>query len=334
MASGEIQLYGAIALIAAAVVGALFAFLPSSSETRAEARLKAVAEKKKLGLEQKQATSGRLLEGAKDNRRKQVQETLKQIEDRERKRKRISLRTVILQAGLDLSVQRFWFLSVVTGFILALLPIIFGLPSYLGVLSGFVGLFGLPRWFLGILRKRRQETFLDDLPDAIDVMVRGLKAGLPVSDAMKVISVESGPPVGPEFFEIVEGQRIGITIDQGFERMFERIPIQEVNFLSIVMGVQAKSGGNLTETLGNLSRVLRDRRKMKAKVRSVSQEAKSSAAIIGCLPILIIVGLSFINPAFIAPLFTTTAGNTMLAACGVWMLVGILVMRGMISFEI
>src|SRR4029453_11464867 len=150
-----------------------------------------------------------------------------------------------------------------------------------------VGAFGLPRWVLGYLRRRRQQTFLNDFADAVDVMVRGLKAGLPVTDAMKVIAAETSPPVGPEFLEVVEGQRIGITIDQGIERMFDRMPLAEVNFLGIVMNIQAKTGGNLAEALTNLSKVLRDRKKMKAKIKAVSQEAKASAAIIGSLPILI-----------------------------------------------
>ena len=127
-------------------------------------------------------------------------------------------------------------------------------------------------------------SFLNDFADAIDVMVRGLKSGLPVTDAMKVIATETAPPVGPEFIEVVEGQRIGITIDQGIERMFERMPLAEVNFLAIVMAIQSKTGGNLSEALSNLSKVLRDRKKMKAKITAVSQEAKSSAAIIGSLP--------------------------------------------------
>jgi tight adherence protein B len=222
----------------------------------------------------------------------------------------------------------------VLGVILAVVPLIFGIPWYVSVLAGIAGTFGLPRWFLGFVRRRRQNVFLNDFADAIDVMVRGLKAGLPVSDAMKVIAAESGPPVGPEFSEVVEGQRVGITIDQGIERMYERMPMSEVNFLGIVMSIQAKTGVNLSEALNNLSKVLRDRKKMKAKIRSVSQEAKSSAAIIGALPFVIMAALMVLNPQYLNPLFHTTAGNIMLVGCGLWMLTGVLVMRKMINFEI
>ena len=152
-------------------------------------------------------------------------------------------------------------------------------------------------------------------------MVRGLKAGLPVSDAMKIIAAESGPPVGPEFLEVVEGQRVGITIDQGIERMYERMPLSEVNFLGIVMAIQAKTGGNLSEALNNLSKVLRDRKKMKAKIRAVSQEAKSSAAIIGSLPFVIMGALTILNPDLSQCRCShTDTGNIMLVGCGLWML--------------
>ncbi len=192
----------------------------------------------------------------------------------------------------------------------------------------------MPRWFIKFLRTRRQNVFLNDFADAIDVMVRGLKSGLPVTDAMKIIANESGPPVGPEFNEVVEGQRIGISVDQGIERMVERMPLAEVNFLAIVMAIQSKTGGNLSEALGNLSKVLRDRKKMKAKIRSMSQEAKSSAAIIGSLPFIIMAALSVLNPEYLNPLLYTTIGNIMLGACAVWMTTGVLVMRKMINFEI
>jgi tight adherence protein B len=164
-------------------------------------------------------------------------------------------------------------------------------------------------------------------------MVRGLKAGLPVTDAMKVIAAETGPPVGPEFSEVVEGQRIGIPIDQGIERMFDRMPLAEVNFLGIVMNIQSKTGGNLAEALNNLSKVLRDRKKMKAKIKAVSQEAKASAAIIGSLPIVIMGAMTVLNPEYLNPLFETKSGNIMIAASLLWMGTGVLVMRKMINFD-
>lgn len=327
-----------IAMVAVAVGGVALALLfPLLTGGNVQARMKAIAESKKGGAPsvQKSSAFSRMVDGQKDGRRKQIQETLKQIEEREKQRKkRLTLRMLIMQSGLEISVNAFWAFSLISGLIFAVPPLVFGIPWYVSVLGGIVGLLGFPRWFLNFLRKRRQNVFINDFADAIDVMVRGLKAGLPVSDAMKAIAAESGPPVGPEFMEVVEGQRVGITIDQGIERMFERMPLSEVNFLGIVMAIQAKTGGNLSEALNNLSKVLRDRKKMKNKIRAVSQEAKSSAAIIGALPFVIMGALTVLNPEYLNPLFNTSTGNIMLAGCGLWMLTGVLVMRKMINFEI
>ncbi len=325
-----------IVMVAVAVGGIAIALLfPLISASTNDARVKAITENKKTG-QPRQSAMSRLVEGGpKDNRRKQIQESLKQIEEREKQRKKkLTLRMLIMQSGLDISVNLFWIISLITGIGFAIAPLMFGIPWYVAVLAGIVGLLGFPRWALNFLRKRRQNVFINDFADAIDVMVRGLKAGLPVSDAMKVIAAESGPPVGPEFMEVVEGQRVGITIDQGIERMFERMPLSEVNFLGIVMSIQSKTGGNLSEALNNLSKVLRDRKKMKQKIRAVSQEAKSSAAIIGALPFVIMGALTVLNPEYLNPLFNTSTGNIMLVGCGVWMLTGVLVMRKMINFEI
>ncbi|MGI9483588.1 MAG: type II secretion system F family protein [Hyphomicrobiales bacterium] len=272
---------------------------------------------------------------SKDARRKQVQDTLNQIEEREKERKkRLTMDMMLKQAGLNISVRMFWLLSIAFGGLVFAGFFAFGNSIYLCAAAAFAAAFGVPRWFVAFKRNRRQALFLAEFANAIDVIVRGLKAGLPVNDALKVIATESVPPVGPEFAEVVEGQRVGITIEQGIERMFERVPLAEVNFLAIVIGIQAKSGGNLAEALANLSTVLRDRKKMKAKIRSVSQEAKSSAAIIGSLPPLIMISLYLLRPDYISLLWTEELGKTMLVGCAIWMTIGILIMRKMINFKI
>jgi len=275
--------------------------------------------------------------GGKDRsaaRRRQIQDTLQQFEMAEKKRrKKLTLRQMIGQAGLEISIKAFITASIVVGVVFFFGSFIAGVPIYVSAIGALVGAFGLPRWFLNYLAKRRRETFLRDFADAIDVMVRGIRAGLPVSDALKVIAKETPAPVGPEFLDVVEGQRVGITIDQGLERMYERMPLAEVNFLAIVMAIQAKTGGNLAEALGNLSRVLRDRKKIKQKIDSVSQEAKASAAIIGALPFLIGGAMMVLNPAYLLPLFETKLGNVLLMGSGLWMSCGVLVMRKMINFD-
>lgn len=325
-------------LIAIAVGGAVLAIaLPWLETSTAETRVKSIADGRggsRAAL--RQGAGGKSSDEQKEGRRKRVQESLKQIEERERqvKKKRLSVRLLIARAGLSISVLKFWLVSAGLGLGMFLVLLILGMPLLICLLAGVIGLVGLPRWFLSMLARRRQQAFIDGLADAIDVIVRGLKAGLPISDAMRVIATEAGPPIGPEFVEVVEGQRVGITIDQGLERMFERIPLPEVSFLGIVISIQSKTGGNLSEALSNLSKVLRDRKKMKGKVRSMSQEAKSSAFIIGLLPFLIIAALMYLNTNYVMILFTTPIGHMILAGCGIWMLTGIIVMRQMINFDI
>lgn len=321
-------------MVAVAVGGmALAIFFPLFASAAASKRIQAVTSTTRMPA--KQSLRSRLMEDPKDTRRKQIQESLNQLGEREKQRKkRLNLRTLIAQTGIDLSIRTFWVLALVLGLIMAAVPFIFALPWYVSIGAGLIGFLGLPRWVIKFLRRRRQNIFLHDFADAIDIMVRGLKSGLPVTDAMRVIASESGPPVGPEFSEVVEGQRIGISVDQGIERMVERMPLAEVNFLAIVMAIQSKTGGNLSEALGNLSKVLRDRKKMKAKIRSMSQEAKSSAAIIGSLPFIIMGALTVLNPEYLNPLLYTHVGNIMLGGCAAWMTTGVLVMRKMINFEI
>jgi tight adherence protein B len=329
----QIAFFVMIALfVGGLVIALLYPYFTGSAETTK--RVKAIASNSKQPP--KQSFRQRLMnEDPKDSRRKQLAESLKQIEEREKQRKkRLTLRVLIMQSGLDITPQMFWMASVGLGLVIAFAALVAGVPWFLVPIGAAAGMFGLPRWVLGVLRKRRQNVFLNDFADAIDVMVRGLKAGLPVTDAMKVIASETPPPVGPEFIEIVEGQRIGITIEQGIERMYERMPLAEVNFLSIVMAIQAKTGGNLAEALSNLSKVLRDRKKMKMKIKAVSQEAKASAAIIGALPIVIMLAMTVLNPEYLNPLFYTKMGNILIAGSATWMGMGVLVMRKMINFQI
>jgi tight adherence protein B len=327
--------YGFLALVAFAVGGLLLAVLfPYFSGARqAEKRVKALVSDEKSHA--RPGLRARLMaEDPKDARRKQLQESLHQLEVRERQRRqRLTLRLLMSQAGLDITPRSFYLFSLVLGALIGFVVLVVGVPWYVAIIAGIAGFFGLPRWILKFLRRRRQMIFLSDFADAIDIMVRGLKSGLPINDAMKVISTETPAPVGPEFLEIVEGQRIGISIDQGIERMYERMPLAEVNFLAIVLAIQSKTGGNLAEALNNLSKVLRDRKKMKAKIRAVSQEAKASAAIIGSLPFVIMGALTVLNPAYLNPLWDTTLGNIMVGGSAVWMVIGTLIMRKMINFD-
>jgi tight adherence protein B len=206
-----------------------------------------------------------------------------------------------------------------------------GLLGALGL--AFAGGLGLPRWALGFLKKRREKKFLAALPDAVDVIVRGIKAGLPLLDSLKLIAAESEEPIRSEFRGIIETQTVGIPLGEACLKLYERMPVAEANFFGIVVSIQQRAGGNLSETLGNLSRVLRDRKKMKAKIQAMSMEAKASASIIGSLPIVVMALVYFTSPAYIELLWLEPIGRIMMACCGTWMFIGIMVMRKMINFD-
>ena len=170
-------------------------------------------------------------------------------------------------------------------------------------------------------------------PDAVDVIVRGVKAGLPLLDCLKMIALEAPEPLKSEFRAILETQAIGMPLGEACGKLYERMPLPEANFFGIVIAIQQKAGGNLSEALGNLSRVLRDRKKMKAKIQAMSQEAKASAGIIGALPIAVMTLVYITSPQYISLLWTDPLGRMMLAASAVWMSMGVMVMKKMINFD-
>jgi tight adherence protein B len=267
------------------------------------------------------------------SRREQVEGSLKEIEQRRSKANSPPLSVRIGQAGLSWSKRKFLIISGilgVLGFMIAL-----GLNAGLLGAAGmaFAGAFGLPMWILKFLKKRREANFLKHFPDAVDVIVRGIKAGLPLLDSIRVIVNDSPEPVRSEFGAIVETQSFGLPLGDACAKMYERIPVAEANFFGIVISIQQKAGGNLSEALGNLSRVLRDRKKMKAKIQAMSMEAKASAMIIGCLPPAVMLLVYLSSPAYIELLWTESIGRMMLGACATWMFLGVMVMRKMINFD-
>lgn len=301
----------------------------TGGEEGAEERLASVTEsraKKSARIVQAEQAS---------TRRRAVADTLKDLDDRQKSQSKVSLRVRLERSGLPLSVQGFWIASAVCGVLLAAFTFVMLPPlhpsAYVAV--AFIGVFGVPRWLLAKITARRQAKFLDEFANAIDVIVRGVKSGLPLTECLAIIARESPSPVREEFRELVEQQRIGITMSDAFERMINRLPLPEVKFFSIVIGIQQQAGGNLSEALGNLSGVLRDRKAMAAKVAALSAEAKASAAVLGSLPFIVTILVWLSSPRYIELLWTTKTGG-FLVMCGLgWMTVGILVMKKMINFK-
>ena len=313
-----------LATLAAGGVAYVFVYPLLSGEKRAEKRHKALVGEAtpRRGVDRLQGV----------NRRDQVAQSLKEIEAREKARDKVTLETRIAQAGLTWSKQRFFLTSAVIGFLLGAVLFVVSSP-YVALGGLFVGAFGVPRWLLGNLKKRRIKKFLIELPNAMDVIVRGLRAGLPLADCMRVIANEAGEPVRSEFRAIVESQALGISVGDAAAKMFERVPVAEANFFGIVIQIQQKSGGNLSEVLGNLSKVLRDRKKMDGKIKAMSSEAKASAGIIACLPFAVALLTWLSSPSYIELLWTTQAGKIGLAVSALWMAAGVAVMKKMIAFD-
>jgi tight adherence protein B len=317
---------GIFFLAAVAVGGIAWVFLYPilSGERKTEKRVESIA---------KSAPALRVSRSTQRSRRDAVEATLKEFEERQKKHKSPPLNVRIAQAGLSWSKQQFILISAGTGLIMFLLGIMLSPGLLTAVAIGFAGAFGLPRWLLSFLKKRREAKFLDAFPDAVDIIVRGVKAGLPLLDCIKMITVEAPEPLKSEFRIIVETQAIGMPLGEACSKLYERTPLAEANFFGIVVAIQQKAGGNLSEALGNLSRVLRDRKKMKAKIRAMSQEAKASAGIIGALPIAVMTLVYLTSPQYISLLFTEPLGHLMLAGSAAWMTTGVLVMKKMINFD-
>jgi tight adherence protein B len=314
-------------LASAAVGGVFWVFIYPiiSGERKTERRMANVAKSEPIAVRATRVNQ--------KSRRDSVENTLKELEDRHKKQKRMPISARIAQAGLSWSKRRFLITSVVLGVVISLVVLLsnFGILAALGL--GFAAAFGLPRWMLSFLKKRREAKFLNNFPDAVDVIVRGIKSGLPLLDCLKMITVESPEPLKSEFRAIVETQAIGMPLGDACAKLYDSMPLPEANFFGIVISIQQKAGGNLSEALGNLSRVLRDRKKMKAKIQAMSMEAKASAAIIGALPPAVMLMVWITSPQYISLLWTEPLGRLMLAASAMWMSCGVLVMKKMINFD-
>jgi tight adherence protein B len=315
-------------LATAAVGGVAYVFLYPllSGERHAERRVQSAAKTDRVSSKIVARASPKV-------RRDALEETLKELEARSKKRRRPPLAARIEQAGLTWSKRNFMIGSGVLGLVAFAAVFMFGGGILAAVGLAFGASFGLPRWVLSYLRKRRHAKFLHHFPDAVDIIVRGIKAGLPLLDSMKIIVNDAPEPIKSEFRAILETQTVGIPLGEACGKLFERVPLAEANFFGIVVLIQQRAGGNLSEALGNLSRVLRDRKKMKAKIKAMSMEAKASAGIIGSLPIVVMGVVYVTSPDYIALLWTTPLGRLMIAGSGCWMLIGIFSMKKMINFD-
>jgi tight adherence protein B len=293
--------------------------------------------KRAQGLGQRNPANAKKLAAAAANntpeaRRKQIVDQLKEADRKERKA-RMTMAAKLKHAGLTMKIRTFWIISAVLGVFGLLLPLLFGANIFIALGAAVIFGAGLPRWVVGFIGKGRMKKFSREFANAVDVIVRGIKSGLPVHECFKIIARESPAPLGPEFQILVEGMGVGLTLAQALDKMFERMPTAELRFFAIVIAIQQKTGGNLAEALSNLTTVLRARRMMAEKIKALSSEAMASAGIIGALP-PVVMGLVFVTtPAYMMLLFTDPRGQVMLLGAALWMSAGVFVMKKMIAFK-
>jgi tight adherence protein B len=332
----DLTVIAIIALVAIAAGGVSYGVLFSRIEAdkKAQSRVDKIkaAETDRVKVK---ASRDRMAEMTK--RRKSVTDSLKELEKKQKevnRKKASTMKARIAQAGLGFTDTQFYIASAALTAAVAVVTLLVGMPIFLVLGLAFVVGIGFPRLFVSFALKRRLGKFIEELPNALDVMVRSIKSGLPLNDAIRLIAGESREPVRSEFRKVVESQQMGLSVPEAISRMHNSVPLQEVNFFAVVITIQAQAGGNLSEALGNLSRVLRDRKKMKAKVTALSMEAKASACIIGALPFIVATLVYLTSPAYMMILFTDPRGHLIMGASAVWMSIGIMVMRNMINFDL
>jgi len=319
-----------VALLAILGVGAIgFAFVPQlMGSSRADKRMRAL--QGDIQANRRNANVAR----TRDDRRKQIQQTLRvQNEALGKAKRRVPLQDQIYQAGMKIKARDYIRNEIIVGVVIAVICVFLQVPIWFALVFGVAGGYLLGRFWLANRRKRHQNAYLDELPNAVDAIVRGVKSGLPLNDSMRLVAKEAKEPIKSEFQRVIDQQALGKSTTEAVTMLFDRMPLPEVNFFVVVITVQQQAGGNLSEALGNLGRVLRNRKKMKQKIKAMSSEAKASAGIIGSLPFLVGTLVTLTTPSYMLPLFTTLTGQIWLGVAAVMMGIGIFIMNRMIQFD-
>ncbi len=265
---------------------------------------------------------------------RKLKETKEEQDEKKGKKKKATIALLLEQAGLTVTVKQYWLYSVALMVAMLIVTLLLGHSLFVVVMAGIVGLLGFPRLVVRHLTKRRQKKFLEEFADALEAVIRLLKAGMPVSEAISMISREFTGPVGEEMSRIYDKQKIGIPLHEAAMEATKRMPLAEMQMFATGLSIQAQTGSSLSEVLKNLAGVIRARFRLKRKIKALSSEAIASAAIIGSLPNLLALGMYFANREYIMVLFTDPFGKIMLGCAVVWMMIGILVMKVMINFKV
>ncbi|MGN6488566.1 MAG: type II secretion system F family protein [Devosia sp.] len=317
-------------LIAVCVGAAGFALVPSLlGGNRADKRIKALQGDIQANRREASASRNR------ETRRKEIQQTLRaQTATLEKRKRRVPLQDQLYQAGMKIKRGEFIRNSVIVGIVAFVITFVLQVELLYCLVFGVALGYLLPRMYLGRRRKKYQNNFLDELPNAVEAIVRGVKSGLPLNDSMRLVAKEAKEPIKTDFQRVLDQQSLGKSMMEAVQTLYDRVPLPEVNFFVVVITVQQQAGGNLSEALGNLARVLRNRKKMKQKVKAMSSEAKASAMIIGSLPFIVAGLVTLTTPSYMLPLFQTNIGLVMLGIAAILMSMGIFIMSKMVQFDI
>lgn len=276
--------------------------------------------------------------GGKDTsvaRRRQIQGKIKELEEQRKQtvRKR-ALADLLVQAGSNLTVKQFYLISAVFALVVTGIYIALGYTYWGAIPVALFAFLGLPRFYMKRRAKKRQQLFTKHFANAVDVIVRGVRSGLPVNECLNIIARETPEPVCSEFEQLVEGIKVGRPLDEVMDRGLRRIPTMEYRFFAIVLAIQQQTGSNLAETLAGLSSVLRERKKMADTVRSITAEARTTAMIIGALPFCMAGIMTLTSYEYIALLWREEMGSYMIAGGLALIAMGTFIMWRMISFEV
>lgn len=244
------------------------------------------------------------------------------------------LRRRLEMTGKSISLGKYGMITLGTIAVVCILLLLRGAPFLLALFVGMFAGVGGPHMVISHLIKRRLNKFNVNFPDAIELMVRGLRSGLPITETLAIVAAEIQGPVGVEFRNVADKMKIGRTMEAALQETADRMGTAEFQFFVITLAIQRETGGNLAETLSNLADVLRKRAQMKLKIRAMSSESKASAYIVGSLPFIVFTLVYFVNPQYMANFFVDE--RLIIAGIGgmVWMGIGVFIMAKMVNFEI
>lgn len=331
----QLILFFMIGIAGAAVAGTVLMKSKAKKRARALNIIAGRAPEKKADTSEKKASGDEdPAEKAKVSAGDIAKKLKKMAKEQEDDQDTQSVPALILQAGLNITPLKFWVVSITLASIFTLIILALKVSSFIAGLLIFAAYFGAPRFFLRFKVARRQRAFLTDFADALEAMIRLIKAGMPVTEAISMVGREFTGPVGEEMGRVYDAQKVGTPLQDAVRKMIPRMPIPEVQMFATAVAVQVQTGSSLSEVLGNLSGVIRARARLKRKVQALSAEAKASAMIIGALPLLVATALWLVNPDYIGLLFTHSTGKMLLFGAITWMSFGVLMMRQMINFKV